>query len=165
MKTKILLFAAFLTLLISSCKKKDYQPAGNYVTAGTNVNTIVHEDFEVYSWDWNYNSLYKEYYYRRYTSQPYGTVVLCYVLSGKGKQAMPYLESYPTAIQYNFADNLFDNPAYIELQYTNISSPTTAPTSNEYFYLVFLPPGSREANPSLDFTNYEAVKKAFNLKD
>lgn len=122
-------------------------------------------DLTVHNWEWTYDNLYERHTHRFDIANPeYGSAVLAYVMSGSGKQAIPYY-TCPSFMceQYDMADNLFDSSPFIEFQFTNYISRTTGPNSDEYFYLVIIPPGKMLEHPNLDLTNYEEVRKAFNL--
>lgn len=148
--------------------KGDYQAAGNYVTTGNNNNTVLNFDVTVYSWDWSYDNLYDRHYAQYQLWVNGNSAILCYVMSGSGKQGMPYFTSNSTnawSEQYDFATVLFNNPPYIEFQYTNYISRTTAPSSDEYFYIVVVPPSARNSNLDLDWSDYEKVRERFNLDE
>lgn len=131
-------------------------PAGN-----ANVQNI---SITVSSAQWTYDSFYERHYYRYYTSVNSQSAVYVYVMSGSGKQAIPYYHC-PSwqCVQYDMATYLFGSPAYIEFQFTNYVTNTTAPTGDTFLYLVIIPPAQRKAN--VDHTNYEEVKKAYHLSD
>ena len=50
MKTKFLFAIFSAVILLAACKKDKYQPAGDYLTAGTNSNTVKTFDFTVDAW-------------------------------------------------------------------------------------------------------------------
>ncbi|MCB0402627.1 MAG: hypothetical protein KDD41_11125 [Flavobacteriales bacterium] len=158
------------SILVTGCKKEeyqpkgDYQPAGNYVTSGTNNNTVKNYDITVNTWEWTFDNTYQRHYYRYGVAAHYNSLVVCYVISGSGKQIMPYYEGVSQQ-GYDFANNLFQTWQYIELQYTNYNSPSSAPSSARYFYIVVVPPSAREAHPNLDYSDLNQVKSTFNLKD
>ena len=134
-------------------------------TGNANVQNI---SVNVTASQWTYDNLYDRLYYRYYNSSNSQSAVYAYVISGSGEQAMPYYNC-PTSNawcdQYDMATYLFGSPPYIEFQYTNYKSKTTAPTTTTNFYLVIIPPAQRKAHPNVDYKNYEEVKKAFNLKN
>lgn len=124
-----------------------------------NVENI---DITVTPSQWTYDDLYEVWYYRYNTDKNSNSLVYGYVMSGSGKQAMPYhaKTSYSDE-EYTFATNLFDSPSYIELQYVNLESSTTKPTSDVNFYLIIVPPTGSKAN--VDYSDYNAVMKYYNL--
>ena len=85
-----------------------------------------------------------------------------YIMSGNGKQVLPYVSTFYNC-RYTMASDLFMSPAYIQFQFTNFNSYTTAPTYDEYLYLVVVPPAQRATHPNVNYNSYEDVKKAFNL--
>lgn len=160
----LLVIASMTTILGCAKDGKDGLP-GPQGPAGQNGNANVKNySLTVSSWQWTYDNLYERHYYRYSNSSNSQSVVYGYVMSGSGKQAIPYY-TCPSwqCIQFDMATYLFGSPPYIEFQYTNYNSKTTAPTSDSYFYLVIVPPTIRMANPNVDWTNYEEVKKTFNL--
>lgn len=151
---------------IFSCTKEGKQgEQGMSGANGTNGSSNVQNfDITLNSWDWTYDNLYQRQYYRYWVSADYNSLVVCYVMSGSGKQIMPYYEAI-TQRNYDFANVLYQSSPYIEIQYTDYNSPTTAPSSSKNFYLIIVPPTARLANPNVDYTNYEEVKRTFNLKE
>lgn len=168
MKTKMILGMIMLfALTFNACKKPKDGETGPQGPAGPAGNAnVINYSITVSSSQWTYDSFYERHYYRYYTSDNSQSAVYGYVMSGTGKQAIPYYHC-PSwqCIQYDMATNLFQSPPYIEFQFTNYTSSTTPPSSNTYLYLVIVPPAQRLAHPDVDYTNYEEVKKAFNLKD
>jgi hypothetical protein len=154
--------ALILGLTIISCKKGDTGPAG---PAGKDGNANVQNySITISSWQWTYDNTYERLYYRWYNSANSQSAVYGYVMSGSGKQSMPYYTSTSAwSEQYDLASNLFSSPAYVEFQFTNYNSRTTAPSYDKYFYLVIIPPAQRKANPNVDYSNYEEVKRVFKL--
>ena len=147
-------------------------PAGTNGTNGANGNANVQNiSITVSPSQWTYDAVNDRMYYRY--SYPIDTVkfnsaVCAYIMSTSGEQAIPYYSCPSSNVwceQYDMALDLFQFPAYIEFQYTNYKSKTTAPTGDDFFYLVVIPPSQRKAHPDVNYKNYQEVKKAFNLKD
>jgi len=158
-----------LTLITSgSCKKAEKGETGPMGATGATGNAgnanVENYSVDIAPADWNYNSLYKRWYFKYYKNINSNSAVLAYVMSGSGKQAIPYHEYYPVDVEFGMATNLFVSSPYIEFQYTNVNAFTTAPTSIKNFYLVVLPPAMIAAHPETDFKNYEEVKATFHLK-
>lgn len=152
-----------LALSLFSCKKNQNNDVDNYVTSGTAL--IKNYDLTISPWQWSYDNLYDRHYYRFYNSS-YSSqdLVYGYIMSGSGKQAIPYytcVESNAWCEQFDLANTLFSG--YIELQYTNYVNRTTAPSSDKYFYIVIVPSTIKTANSHVDWTNYDEVKRTFNL--
>lgn len=161
MKPISIISAVLLTAAVFSSCKKDPGPAGPAGPAG-NAN-VIHYSVTVAPWQWSYDAFYSHWDYQYSCTADNESAVLMYVMGGNGKQAMPWYNSFSN-VQYDFATNLFATPSHIEFQYTNFTSNTTAPTSDEYFYVVIIPPAIRAAHPDLDYSNYEEVKRTFSLR-
>ncbi len=167
-KIKILLILVIIAGVSAtiSCKKEGEKgEPGVNGTNGTNGNANVQNfDITVNTWEWTYDNTYQRQYYRYWLTANYNSLVVCYVMSGSGKQIMPYYEAVSQK-NYDFANVLFQTYPYIEFQYTDYNSPTTPPSSSKYFYMVIVPPAARLANPNIDYTNYNEVKRTFNFKN
>ena len=174
-KTILLVLIAFAIMLtFNQCKKGDTGPAGpagvNGIngtngTDGANGNAnVLNYDFTVSSSQWTYDNLYERWYFRYSSSVNSNSAILGYVMSGSGKQAMPY-QTCPSFMceQYDFATYLFGSPPYIEFQYTNLDTRTIKPSNDVYYYLIIIQPSQKKLHPTLNWNNYEEVKKAFNL--
>lgn len=170
MKKQILILASVVlvsTMLFNGCTKEGQQgPQGIQGAQGTsgkdgsaNVQSI---SITIHSWDWKYSSTYKQWYYNYSNSSNYQSAVIGYVMSGNGKQVLPYVDNV-SSVRYTMATYLFGIPPSIQFQFTNYNSPTTAPSSDEYFYLVIIPPAMKKANSNVNLNNYEEVKKYYNL--
>lgn len=161
----MLLVIASVSTIIGCAKDGKDGKDGLPGPAGQDGNANVKNySLTVSSWQWTYDNLYERHYYRFYNSSNSQSLVYGYVMSGSGKQAIPYyncVTSNAWCRQFDLSNTLFSG--YIELQYTNYVNRTNAPTSDNYFYLVIVPPNIRMANPNVDWTNYEEVKKTFNL--
>jgi len=163
--TSILLLA--LVGLVA-CKKEVVGPAGPAGPQGPKGQTgnanVINESKDVFTSQWIYDSSYQQWYYLYYpnTTLPYGTAVMVYVISGNGKQAMPYVETVSNW-RVTYADNLFKSPPYIELQFTNFTSLTTGPSNTLNFYFVFIPPAAKISG--VDYSDPVQVKRAHNLPD
>ncbi len=148
---------------LTNCTKEG--PAGPAGTDGTNgaVN-IENFDFTVASYQWVYDDLYDIWYYRYNVEKNSSSLVYGYVMSGNGKQAMPYHEktSY-SDIEYTFATHLFGSPTYIELQYANFENPTTVPIGDTYFSLIIIPPSENKAH--IDYSDYNTVLDYYHLNN
>jgi len=175
----LVVFCVVLALFASCAKDGETGPkgdkgdtgasgaAGTNGTNGTNgVANVQQIDLTIHPNNWTYSSLYSEWHYDYHPSPDpaYGTVVLNYIMSGNGKQVMPFVDTFNNC-RYTFADNLFWSPPYIQYQFTNFTTANVAPTYDKYVYLVLIPPARMAEHPNLDVSDYNAVKKAFNLKD
>lgn len=154
---------AGLVLTLSSCKKAEKGETGPVGPAGTNgAANIKNYSITIHPSDWVYNNTYSEWQYNYYLSENSQSAVLGYIMSGNGKQALPYVNT-PLNCRYTFATDLFQTLPYIQFQFTNFATTTTAPTSDQYLYLVVIPPAM--VKQGVNVKNYEEVKSAYNLKD
>ncbi len=85
-------------------------------------------------------------------------------MSGNGEEAMPYYNQLDGTTM-SFAGDLFSTPSYIKFEYYNLAATLARPASDKSFYLVCIPPHMMAQHPNVDMKNYQAVKRAFNLKD
>jgi hypothetical protein len=159
--TAVIVVVSVVTL--NSCSKPEKGETGPQGSQGApgNANVINH-DITVHPSDWTYSNTYHHWYYKYYTNENNQSAVLGYVMSGNGKQAIPYYET-TSGQQYDLANNLYASVPYIEFQYTNFNANTTAPTSDKYFYLVTMPPAMMVAHPNTNWKNYNEVKATLNL--
>lgn len=176
MKTQIKIMIAVLSMAMAftNCKK-DAGPKGDKGekgeagingtdgTNGANGNANVKNySITIHPSDWSYNSTYSQWQYNYYISENFNSAVIAYVMSGNGKQAIPYYEPVSNC-QFDMANNLFASSPYIKFQYINFASTTTAPSNDQYMYLVVIPPAM--IKPGVNVKNYAEVKAAYNLKD
>lgn len=154
-----------IIMLTNSCKKDDdtaYQPAGNYVTTGTNNNTVKNYDFTLHSWDWSWDNLYRQWYYNQYVNEDFQSAIYGYVMSGNGEEAMPYYNQVNFTTT-SFANDLFQSTPYIKFEYYDGSTTLSSPSSDTYLYLVIIPPSQRLSDPNINYSDYNSVKKAYHL--
>lgn len=159
---KKLLYVLLAVTLFTACKKDEYQEKGDYVESGESVTQT--SDITIESWEWTYDDLYERHYVKHYVDFGPDDMVMMYVFSGSGKQAMPYYNCVSSGAwcdQYDFATVFYDG--YIEIQYTNFNSIEDGPTDDKYFDLVIIPSTLIKENPNVDFKNYEEVKQTFDL--
>lgn len=162
---KTIIFGMFVltVLTFGACTKaKDGVPGAQGPAGNANVQNY---SITVTPSQWTFDNTYQHWYYRYYTSMNSESAVLGYVMSGSGKQAIPYYQHDPSSFQFDMATYLFGTPPYIEFQYSNFTSLTTKPSYDTYFYIVSMPPAMIVSHPNVDFKNYVEVKKTFNLKD
>lgn len=153
MKLKIPLVLMIVTSVFSSCSKDKYQPKGNYVTTGTNVNTVKTYDFTVDATDWSSSAGTLYYLY----SVPYdvdmGGSVMVYYNSGGYYTALPFVVSGSQSIQFAYTLT-----GIIEVDLVGIPAQTLS------FRAVIIPPNSRAAHPDLNLNDYNEVMAAFSLQ-
>jgi len=164
----ILMLTALISLTVISCKKGDtgpIGPAGTNGTNGTNGNAnVTNFNITIHTYDWTYASTYSEFHYNYYVSGDFESAVLGYVMSGNGEQVLPYVSNV-LHNRLTLSSNLSSSTPFVQFQWTNLTTTTTAPTSDYMVRLVIIPPAVRIANPNVNYNDYNAVKKAFNLKD
>ncbi len=160
-KTIIFGMLSFAMLAFNSCKKDD---DNSYVKTGTNTNTIQNTAITVHSSDWVWDNIYNQWYVKYYTTTNSQSAIYGYVMSGNGKEAMPYYDQV-NGTTMSFAGNLFSSPSYILFEYYNLSTTLARPTSDQYFYLVAIPPAMIAEHPNVNMENYEEVKKTFNITE
>lgn len=163
LKTPGIVLLTFTLLLLNGCKKEGPQgPAGNAnVTART---------FTVSSWSWS-----SPYYYVNLsvpeltTENMNAAAVMVYSQSsGSSWRAIPYTQYYSP---YNYYMGFTTNSNNVQVTWVYDSSfssgddPNTFYGAAMHYKVVVIPPAERKANPNIDLTDYEAVKKAYHLED
>ncbi len=154
-----------LSLIITSCTKEIPGPAGADGTDGTDgVANIENLNIIVSPSQWTYDNLYDIWYYKYNIEADNNSLVYGYVMSGNGKQALPYLTltDYKSE-QYSFATSLFETPASIELQYSNLEDFSVKPTNDVSFYFIIVPPVSVADESNVNYSDYDAVLKHYKL--
>jgi hypothetical protein len=151
MKKILLVLTIILSIVITGCQQNS-----------TSAGQVQNYDITISPGQWIYSSLYERHYYKYYSSIPSDALVVTYVMSASGKQAIPYY-SCPTweCIQFDMANSLFEG--YLEFEFTNYSSRTTGPNSDQYFYIVAVPHGKIGEYNDVDFTNFEEVVRELEL--
>jgi hypothetical protein len=154
---------AIATMMTSSCKKEGPAgPAGN-----ANVSSTT---FSVNTWSWN-----SPYYYANFSvpdltsSNINSAAVLVYFSTTSGTWfAVPYTQ-YTSTYDYHMGfSNSIGNVQVTWIYDNSLSSgsdPNTYYGTSVRYKIVVIPPAERKANPNLNVRDYNAVKKAFNLKD
>lgn len=160
-----------LALGITACKKdkyisktdadNTYQPKGNYVTVGQNNNTVNMSSFSVSPGSWStYNSY--ELYYNTSVSVPTTDVCMVYFSTDNST-----FQPLPASSHFDSGDNLYFDytTGYnIQLAYYDANGVSGNITQTLYFKVADIPPAQKLAHPNLNYKDYTAVKKAFNLK-
>ncbi len=149
----------------NGCKKDDddsgLQSAGNYVTKGTNVNTVQNYTFNIDSIQWEKDTANKQWsavYTLPASANVSGAVVL-YVQDDSNWAALPHVD-YGITTEFGF------NPVtkVVEVQAADAKAAILIPNPGAMsFKLITIPPALKKANPDLNFTNYKDVEKVFNL--
>jgi len=136
-------------------------------TGATGSINITDASITVSASQWTYNSTYSYWYYNYYptTSVNSQTVVICYVISGNGQQILPFTNtSLGNSYYLTFASNLFYSQPYIQFQYTNYNSNTTAPAYDNYLYVVTIPAPLMQTYKNVNWKSYKEVATLLNLK-
>lgn len=153
--------AISFALFFTECKKDDdthLQTKGNYVTTGTNNNTVQTFSFTVSAWTLSGSYWYYDYFFPSVTNMNGGVFV--YWQSGTTYIGLPI-----TIIDQEFYYK-YDTGGWVEVDVRSASGNTSIPSPSLYnFKIVVIPPAARVANPNVNYKNYEEVKNAFNLKD
>ena len=151
MKTKIRLLIFSAVILITACKKDKYQPAGDYVTVGTNSNTVSTFDFTVNSSDWIISASDNYFIQNHFVGEKMNGVVMVYVYDGSDWLSVP--RSFGSlALDFSYQDvgfiTVYQSSAF---------------TVAQIFRAVVIPPSVRAQHPKINYENYSEVKTAFNL--
>lgn len=156
MKTKIIFSLLATVICLSACKKDktEYQPAGAYVTTGSNNNTVKTYDFTVLTSDWTDLGNEKTY---TYTGIPVstsmdGAVMVYYKGTTNQYTALPLIINSTQSMQFTFS-TYWSIDVYLEGLPAQLCS----------FRAVIIPPGGSIGKVNIN--NYAEVKQAFNLKD
>ncbi|HYD19997.1 MAG TPA: hypothetical protein VEB40_00880 [Flavipsychrobacter sp.] len=142
----ILMVISFYMITASSCKKDktEYQPKGDYVTSGTNVNTVKVVDFAV---AWAGLPVFIQYF----PDIDMDGGIFIYVKSGSTFAPLPVtFDGMDLSYEYDSAQRkvmLYADNYFVLM--------------NENFRLIAIPPGARIG---VDMKNYDEVRKAFNLQ-
>jgi hypothetical protein len=142
-------------------------PSGGTGPTGPTGNANVTDtSFTIHPADWTWNAMYKQWVFNYYPPTTTNSQALVYgfVMSGNGKEALPYYNQIDLTTM-SFATNLFMSPPYVIVEYYNGTTTLTAPTNDEYMYFYIVPPSVKAAYPKLDWKNYYEVKKALHLTE
>ena len=162
--------ALTLGLTLTSCKKGDTGPAGPAGTNGTNGNANVKsKTIFVAGSEWINTpgqSTVTKLVTEITTDIVNNGAVLVYIDNGSNNwSAIPTTVADPSGLVLTFGYDI--EPGKLILSTTvNANVTLTAATfSNTNFRIVTIAASGRVANPNLNYNDYNAVKKAFNLKD
>ncbi len=164
-KTILLVFTAAAIILTSNgCKKDDdsnLQPSGNYVTTGSNNNTVQSFTFDITSAMWSADSANLQWGapYQLPTSLDMGGAVLLYAQDGSNWAALPHVDY---GITYEFG---YDPSAkIIEVQAADSRASVMIGNPGDMtFKVVCIPTRMCHNHPNVNFKNYYEVVKTFNL--
>jgi hypothetical protein len=134
MKTIKLTTFIFCSLLFVSCKK-EAGPKGDTGPAGTaNKQTYT---FTVHPSNWVSDSTNGQWYYNYSVNVSVQSAVSGYVQTPNSTEAMPYHDN-ASNIRYQFGIGVAQPQGYIQVQATNLGTPTIAPTSDKNFTFVIV---------------------------
>jgi len=156
-----------VVFLISSCAKDgETGPAGAPGTNGTNGNANVHtQTFTISSWTYTAPSYRADIWDTDITqSIADNGFVMVYLSNGSGGwQALPYstITSASFFSTWNFVYYL--NGVTLYKTDSDLTQPSNPGTRT--YKVVAASEAGRIANPNVDWTNYEQVKKTFNLNN
>lgn len=156
MRIKLILgILTIIVLTFNSCKKpKDGEqgPAGKDGTANISNTTTT----PIYTSDWAGSSGQWTKTISIPTLHESSDAVMVYVYIFPNYYALPCSNLLVGSDNFNYS---FQEGS-VKIYYSN----STAPTTTLQFRIVVIPPAMIIQNPNIDLKNYEAVKKAFNLK-
>jgi hypothetical protein len=162
MKNKsLLLLSCIFLLTFSACKKEG--PAGKDGKDG-NAN-VQSATFTVASWNYSSPSYYADINYSAITSGIINSgAVLVYLSNGSGGYSQLPLTIYPSSA-YSETFETVTAPGLVRIYITDsdLTAPNTPGTLS--FKVVVIAASARIANPDVDLSNYNEVKKAFKLKE
>lgn len=149
---KNLLFATVVAFLaLTSCKKEEY-------VKKEDLKKIESIDLTIESSQWQWNSLYKSWEYSYSHSFINDGVLVGYVMTGQGKQALPYYDA-SNGVTTGLMDNTYDGK--IVVTYYDGSTTLQKPSGQKYVYLKVIP--SSQMKPNVDYSNHQAVIEAHKL--
>lgn len=128
-------------LVLVSCRKEVTGPQG---TSGVNgkdgVANMKVFGLTVKPSEWNYDDLYKQWYYQYNITDKYSdsAVVLTSLLTNNGYQAMPFTDK-TFKRTYNFSENLSSDKSYVEIQYSSEDNPDVRPIDIVTFKMSIIP--------------------------
>jgi hypothetical protein len=159
----ILAVCLLVTAAFTSCKKGDTGPVGPTGAQGTaGSSNVTNYSITIHSNNWYWNSANNQWLFSYNLTADFNSAVYGYVMSGNGKEAMPYINPTNFSIT-TFANVLFQTTPSILFEYYDGTTTLTAPTSDVYLYLVVIPPAMKK--PNINYSDYKSVKSAYNLKD
>lgn len=165
LKTTILAAILFL----AGCKKEKGpkgDPGINGVNGINGVSGIKDQLIIIKSNQWSYIYIDKEFHYNYYFNTSTNdqiddrSQILCYVSSGNGDQAMPYVDNYYN-FRLTFAKNLYRTPPYVQIQFTNFTNNAVPPSEDFLVNIITIPPAM--IKPKVNLNNYSDVKEAYGL--
>lgn len=159
MKIRTFLFALFLLVSATSCKKEG--PQG---PAGKDGNANVHgQVFTVSNWSYSAPSYYSDISYSAITQDIINTgAVLVYLSNGSGGYSQLPLTYYPSsAYSRTFETVSYPGGVRIYVTDSDLTQPVTPGTSS--FKVVAISSSARIAHPEIDYSDYEEVAKVFHL--
>jgi hypothetical protein len=164
MKNKIYTLTITIILLFSlpACKKEGPAgPAGKDGNANVKSSTIT---FSNWYWDSSNSYDYSDFTWSAITSSISNTgTVLIYLQTPAGWAPLPR-SVYPSS-SYSESQRYVYNPGTFRIlvQDSDLTQPGALGTWT--IKVLAIESSARKANPNLDWSNYEAVKAAFHLKD
>jgi hypothetical protein len=165
--------ALTLGLTLTSCQKGDIGPKGD--TGATGATGQSGPQAKTFNFSLTYNAGEKAKSYSGITGFNTDDVVLVYALTSNYGGTSGYYVQLPyvsdgngtTLPPINFWSEFNESNGLIFVNTTKVedgSSPWLSTITLD-FKAVLISSSQRNANPNLDLTNYNEVKKAFNLKD
>lgn len=142
----------FIFFALSSCskyvKKEDLKE----------VEKVEVIDLTISPYDWVWNSTYNCWEYNHYHEFINNDVLVGFIMTGQGKQALPFLNGDDGTV-FSIIDESFSNK--IKITYYDGSSNLSRPQYDKFVYLRIIP--SNMVKPNIELTNYNSVKEAYKL--
>jgi hypothetical protein len=165
MKTKILIAFVINLLLFTGCKKGDTGPSGKDGKDGAaNISSTT---YNASTWLSGSGSWYVNLSVPALTSSNLnsaGVQVFFSINSGANWWALPYTEVASTDYFFNYTTSAGNvQPQWVYNGVGLGSNPNTYYSATVQLKVVVIPPAL--IKPGVDNTNYEEMKKAYNLKD
>src|SRR5690554_1765778 len=148
---KLLFISTVVAVGFSSCKKEDmsdYVKKDEINTVDTNPK-IENIDKTITPYEWSFDNISNSWEYSHYHSPIGDGVLIGFVMSTQGKQALPYYDAN-TRITIGLIDQTYSDE--IKVTYYNGSSTLDRPTYDKYVYLKIIP--SSQINPNIDLTDF-----------
>jgi len=151
MKKVLFILLAVVSVTVSSCskyaKKDDIK-----------VLMIENLDLTISPNDWTWNSTYDQWEYKISHSYLNNDALVGFVMSGNGKEALPYFNMFDGTI-VGLTDVSFSG--YLMVTYYDGNSDLPRPSSDKYVYLKIIPSGLKK--PNVNYTDFKEVRKAHNF--
>jgi len=163
MKSKIYLSLLLSVIIFNGCKKEGPQgPAGKDGNANVKSNTIT---FSTWNWDGTYGYEYADFTWSEVTSSIVNSGALNIYLSTPAGWAPLPRTIYPTSTRSQSQRYVYSVSSFKIIVQDSDLLPPSPSLGTWTIKAVAIDASARMQNPDLDWSNYNAVKERFNLKD